>query len=247
MEVLTPKELKDKVLSLPFSPGVYLMKDKTGTIIYVGKAKKLKNRVSQYFQDSSAHNAKTRLMVSHIANFDYIVAGSEFEALVLECSLIKRHQPKYNILLKDDKGYPYIRVDLHEAYPTFSMVGRRANDGARYFGPYGGRFVTQQALDTIRLTLKLPGCSKKFPRDVGKERPCLNYQIGNCDGWCQKKMTQEEYMARIQQGVLMLEGRDKELAADLKEKMEDAAERLDFEAAAAYRALRCCILYWATS
>ena len=235
MEVLTPKEIKDKVLSLPFSPGVYLMKDKTGTIIYVGKAKKLKNRVSQYFQDSSAHNAKTRLMVSHIANFDYIVAGSEFEALVLECSLIKRHQPKYNILLKDDKGYPYIRVDLHEAYPTFSMVGRRENDGARYFGPYGGRFVTQQALDTIRLTLKLPGCSKKFPRDVGKERPCLNYQIGNCDGWCQKKMTQEEYMARIHQGVLMLEGRDKELAAQLKAQMEDAAERLDFESAAAYR------------
>ncbi len=235
MEVLTPKEIKDKVLSLPFRPGVYLMKDKTGTIIYVGKAKKLKNRVSQYFQDSSAHNAKTRLMVSHIANFDYIVAGSEFEALVLECSLIKRHQPKYNILLKDDKGYPYIRVDLHEAYPTFSMVGRRENDGARYFGPYGGRFVTQQALDTIRLTLKLPGCSKKFPRDVGKERPCLNYQIGNCDGWCQKKMTQEEYMARIHQGVLMLEGRDKELAAQLKAQMEDAAERLDFESAAAYR------------
>ncbi len=235
MEVLTPKEIKDKVLSLPFRPGVYLMKDKTGTIIYVGKAKKLKNRVSQYFQDSSAHNAKTRLMVSHIANFDYIVAGSEFEALVLECSLIKRHQPKYNILLKDDKGYPYIRVDLHEAYPTFSMVGRRENDGARYFGPYGGRFVTQQALDTIRLTLKLPGCSKKFPRDVGKGRTCLNYQIGNCDGWCQKKMTQEEYMARIHQGVLMLEGRDKELAAQLKAQMEDAAERLDFESAAAYR------------
>ena len=174
MEILTPKELKDKVLSLPFSPGVYLMKDKTGTIIYVGKAKKLKNRVSQYFQDSSAHNAKTRLMVSHIANFDYIVAGSEFEALVLECSLIKRHQPKYNILLKDDKGYPYIRVDLREEYPNFSMAGRRGNDGARYFGPYGGRFVTQQALDTIRLTLKLPGCSKKFPRDVGKGRTCLN-------------------------------------------------------------------------
>lgn len=235
MEVLTPKELKDKVLSLPFQPGVYLMKDKTGTIIYVGKAKKLKNRVSQYFQDSASHNAKTRLMVSHIANFDYIVARSEFEALVLECSLIKRHQPKYNILLKDDKGYPYIRVDLREPYPTFSMAGRRENDGARYFGPYGGRFVTQQALDTIRLTLKLPGCSKKFPRDVGKERPCLNYQIGNCDGWCQKKMTREEYLARIHQGVLMLEGRDKELAAQLKEQMEAAAERLDFESAAACR------------
>ena len=235
MEILTPKELKDKVLSLPFSPGVYLMKDKTGTIIYVGKAKKLKNRVSQYFQDSSAHNAKTRLMVSHIANFDYIVAGSEFEALVLECSLIKRHQPKYNILLKDDKGYPYIRVDLREEYPTFSMAGRRGNDGARYFGPYGGRFVTQQALDTIRLTLKLPGCSKKFPRDVGKGRTCLNYQIGNCDGWCQKNMGQEEYMARIRQGILMLEGRDKELAAQLKQQMEEASERLDFESAAAFR------------
>ena len=235
MECLTPKEMKDKVLSLPYAPGVYLMKDKTGTIIYVGKAKKLKNRVSQYFQDSASHNAKTRLMVSHVVNFDYIVAGSEFEALVLECSLIKRHQPKYNILLKDDKGYPYIRVDLREAYPTFQMVSRRSGDGARYFGPYGGRFVTQQALDTIRLTLKLPGCSRKFPRDVGKERPCLNYQIGNCDGWCQKKMTQEAYYTRVTQGVLLLEGRDKELAAELKEKMEDAAERLDFEAAAAYR------------
>ena len=235
MECLTPKELKEKVLSLPFAPGVYLMQDKTGTIIYVGKAKKLKNRVSQYFQDSASHSPKTRMMVSRIANFDYIVAGSEFEALVLECSLIKRHKPKYNILLKDDKGYPYIRVDLKEAYPVFSMVGKRSGDGARYFGPYGGRFVTQQALDTIRLTLKLPGCSKKFPRDIGKERPCLNYQIGNCDGWCQKKMTQEEYRRRIEQGVLLLEGRNRELAAELKNQMEDAAERLDFEAAASYR------------
>lgn len=235
MECLTPKELKDKVLSLPLAPGVYLMKDKTGTIIYVGKAKKLKNRVSQYFQDSAAHSAKTRTMVSRIANFDYIVAGSEFEALVLECSLIKRHQPKYNILLKDDKGYPYIRVNMKDEYPTFTMVGKRADDGAKYFGPYGGRFVTQQALDTIRMTLRLPGCSKKFPRDVGKERPCLNYQIGNCDGWCQKKMTQAEYYRRIEQGVLMLEGRDKELAEELKGLMEEAAGRLDFEAAAAYR------------
>ena len=235
MQVLTPQELKDKVLSLPLSPGVYLMKDKTGLIIYVGKAKKLKNRVSQYFQDSAAHSPKTRMMVSRIADFDYIIARSEFEALVLECSLIKRHQPKYNILLKDDKGYPYIRVDLKEAYPSFTLAGKRADDGARYFGPYGGRFVTQQALDTIRLTLKLPGCSKKFPRDVGKDRPCLNYQIGNCDGWCQKRMTREEYCRRVEQGVLMLEGRDKELAASLREEMEAAAERLDFETAAALR------------
>ncbi|MDD6023045.1 MAG: excinuclease ABC subunit UvrC [Oscillospiraceae bacterium] len=235
MECLTPQELKDKVLSLPMLPGVYLMKDKTGTIIYVGKAKKLKNRVGNYFQDSANHTPKTRMLVSKIVNFDYIVAGSEFEALVLECSLIKRHQPKYNILLKDDKGYPYIRVDLKEEYPVFTMVGKRGQDHARYFGPYGGRFVTQQALDTIRLTLHLPGCSKKFPRDIGKDRPCLNYQIGNCDGWCQKHMTSEDYRERIRQGILMLEGRDQELARQMKEKMEEASENLDFEAAAAYR------------
>ncbi len=235
MEILTPQEIKDKVLSLPLSPGVYLMKDKTDTIIYVGKAKKLKNRVSQYFQDSAAHSPKTRLLVSHIVNFDYIVAGSEFEALVLECSLIKRHQPKYNILLKDDKGYPYIRVDLKEAYPAFTMVGKRAGDGAKYFGPYGGRFVTQQALDTIRLTLKLPGCTKKFPRDIGKDRPCLNYQLGNCDGWCQKKMTREEYQRRIRQAILMLEGRDRELSQQILKDMETAAENLDFETAAVLR------------
>ena len=235
MECLTPKELKEKVLSLPLEPGVYLMKDKTGAIIYVGKAKKLKNRVSSYFQDSAAHSAKTRLLVSRIVNFDYIVASSEFEALVLECSLIKRHQPKYNILLKDDKGYPYIRVDLRERYPVFTMAGKRSDDGARYFGPYGGRFVTQQAIDTIRQTLKLPGCNRKFPRDIGKERPCLNYQIGNCDGWCQEKMSQEEYVSRVRQGILMLEGRDQELAQQLKQSMEDAAERLDFESAAQLR------------
>ena len=235
MERLTLSQLKEKVLSLPLQPGVYLMKDKTGTIIYVGKAKKLKNRVSQYFQDSASHSSKTRMMVSRIADFDYIIARSEFEALVLECSLIKRHQPKYNILLKDDKGYPYIRVDLKEEYPVFSMESKRSEDGARYFGPYGGRYVTQQALDTIRLTLKLPGCSRKFPRDIGKDRPCLNYQIGNCDGWCRRNMSGEEYRSRIRQGVLMLEGRDKELAADLKQKMEEAAEQLDFEAAASFR------------
>lgn len=235
VECLSQEQLKQKVLSLPFEPGVYIMQDKTGTVIYVGKAKKLKNRVSQYFQDSASHNAKTRMMVSRIADFDYIVARSEFEALVLECSLIKRHMPKYNILLKDDKGYPYIRVEQKDAYPTFSMVGKRGSDGAKYFGPYGSRVVTQQALDTIRRTLKLPGCSKKFPRDIGKDRPCLNYQIGNCDGWCQKHMTQEEYQSRIQQGILMLEGRDKELAEELKAKMEAASERLDFEAAADFR------------
>lgn len=235
MEILTPKELKDKVLSLPFSPGVYLMKDKTGTIIYVGKAKKLKNRVSQYFQDSSAHNAKTRLMVSHIANFDYIVAGSEFEALVLECSLIKRHQPKYNILLKDDKGYPYIRLSVKDAYPRFSIQGRMADDGARYFGPFGGRHDTQSILDALRTALKLPACGKVFPRDQGKERPCLNYHMGQCDGYCRKEVPRSQHQQAIEQAVRLLEGKFGEVEKELKGQMEEAAEALEFEKAAALR------------
>ena len=159
--------LREQVAMLPLSPGVYQFVDRSGTIIYVGKAKAPKNRVSQYFQDSAAHTEKTRAMVSQIDHFDVIVAASEFEALVLECSLIKRHMPKYNILLKDDKGYPYLRVDMRDEYPTMELVSRVMGDGASYFGPYGGRFVTQRVIDTIRLTLKLPGCSKKFPRDLG--------------------------------------------------------------------------------
>jgi excinuclease ABC subunit C len=232
---MTFEELKDKALSLPFEPGVYIMQDKTNCVIYVGKAKKLKNRVSQYFQDSSAHTPKTRKMVSQIDHFDVIVAASEFEALVLECSLIKRYMPKYNILLKDDKGYPYLRIDLREEYPVIEMVGRVADDGAEYFGPYGGRYMTQTAIDTLRLTLKLPGCGKRFPRDLGKERPCLNYHMNNCDGWCQLSRSPEEYRARIAQAVLMLQGKYKEVSDELREKMEQAAERLDFEQAAALR------------
>ena len=232
---MTFEELKDKALSLPLEPGVYIMQDKTGTVIYVGKAKKLKNRVSQYFQDSSAHTPKTRRMVSQIDHFDVIVARTEFEALVLECSLIKRHMPKYNILLKDDKGYPYLRVDLHEEYPVIELAPRVLDDGAEYFGPYGGRYISQHVIDTLRVTLKLPGCNKKFPRDLGKERPCLNYHMNNCDAWCQCSRSPEEYRARIRQAVQMLEGRYKEAAQELRAQMESAAEALDFERAAALR------------
>lgn len=232
---MTFEELKDKALSLPYAPGVYIMHDKTGTVIYVGKAKKLKNRVSQYFQDSSAHTPKTRQMVAHIDHFDVIVAASEFEALVLECSLIKRHMPKYNILLKDGKGYPYVRVDLREEYPVFELSNKAPNDGARYFGPFGGRYVTQHMLDTLRLAMKLPRCSKRFPRDLGKERPCLNYHMGHCDAWCQLSRDPAEYRARTQQMVLMLEGKYQDVAADIRERMETAAERLEFEQAAVLR------------
>ena len=232
---MTFEELKDKALSLPYEPGVYLMQDKTGTVIYVGKAKKLKNRVSQYFQDTASHTPKTRKMVSQIDHFDTIVARSEFEALVLECSLIKRHMPKYNILLKDDKGYPYLRVDLAEDYPTMQMVSRITGDKASYFGPFGGRFVTQHVIDTLRLTLKLPGCSKQFPRDLGKERPCLNYHMNNCDGWCQPSRSQKDYHARMEQAVLILQGNYKQVAGELRAQMETAADKLQFELAASLR------------
>ena len=232
---MTKAELKEKALSLPLAPGVYLMQDKANEIIYVGKAKKLKNRVSQYFIDSAAHSPKTRLMVSKIDHFDVIVAASEFEALVLECSLIKRHMPRYNILLKDDKGYPYLRLDRSLPYPILALASRVREDGAAYYGPYGGRFLTQKVIDTLRLTFKLPGCSKVFPRDVGKERPCLNFQLGNCDGWCRGDPDQAEYRERIAQVESLLAGSYKPVAARLRSQMEAAAEALEFEKAAQLR------------
>ena len=232
---MTFEELKDKARTLPLAPGVYLMQDKANQVIYVGKAKKLRNRVSQYFQDSASHTAKTRVMVSQIDHFDVIVAASEFEALVLECSLIKRHMPKYNILLKDGKGYPYLRISAGEEYPVMTMVSRVAEDGAHYYGPFGGRYVTQQVIDTIRLTFKLPGCGKQFPRDVGKDRPCLNYHMNNCDGWCQPGKSPQAYRAVMEQVRLVLEGKYQQVAAQLRSEMEQAAENLEFERAASLR------------
>ena len=232
---MTFEELKEKAHSLPLKPGVYIMQDKGSTVIYVGKAKALKNRVSQYFADLASHTEKTRAMVSQIDHFDVIIADSEFEALVLECALIKRHQPKYNILLKDDKGYPYIRLTVKEDYPQFSIAGKAAEDGARYFGPYGSRGSTQSIIDAIRQALKLPSCRRKFPRDIGKERPCLNHHMGSCDGWCRPCMTQEEYRARIDQAIRLLEGKFDEVGQELLADMELAAEELRFEKAAELR------------
>ena len=231
---MTREELKEKANDLPLVPGVYLMMDKTGKVIYVGKAKKLKNRVSQYFQDSAAHTLKTRQMVSQIDRFDTIFVSSEFEALVLENSLIKRHMPRYNILLKDDKGYPFVRLS-RETYPRFSMVNRVADDNARYFGPFGGRFETRQALDAVCMALRLPTCSRKFPRDIGAERPCLNFHMGRCDGFCRKEMTAAEYNRRIEQAVQLLEGKSKQLLREMTAEMEAEAEALRFEQAAALR------------
>ncbi len=228
-------ELKDKAAGLPLAPGVYIMRDKSGTVIYVGKAKKLKNRVSQYFQDTSSHSPKTRLMVSKISEFDVIVAASEFEALVLESSLIKRHMPKYNILLKDDKGYPYIKLNTKERYPRISLANKRADDGAEYYGPFGSRGVTQSLLEAIRLTLKLPGCSRKFPQDIGKDRSCLNYHMNQCEGWCQTGEREAEYRERIKQAQQLLRGNYKQVAAQIKQDMLSASEELNFELAASLR------------
>ena len=231
---VTFEELKDKAHSLPLKPGVYIMQDVHSTVIYVGKAKALKNRVSQYFQDSASHTEKTRAMVSQIDHFDVIIADSEFEALVLECALIKRHQPRYNILLKDGKGYPYIRLS-NEEYPGFSLVGKVTQDGARYFGPYASRGATQGIVDALCDALRLPTCGKKFPRDLGKERPCLNFHMGKCDGYCRGAEWKEQHGEAIRQAVSLLEGRFKQVQADLTAEMEQAAEELRFEKAAQLR------------
>lgn len=235
MYIMILDELKNKAALLPMSPGVYIMKNEEDRVIYVGKAKKLKNRVSQYFQDTTSHSAKTALMVSKIHHFDVIVAASEFEALVLECSLIKRYQPKYNILLKDDKGFPYIRLDMKQQYPQLSMVSKIADDGANYYGPFGSRGITQNILDTIRVALKLPNCNKSFPRDIGKGRPCLHYHMNQCSGWCQKNNSQEEYRAVTEQVRHLLQGNYKLVSEQIKQEMLEAAETLNFELAASLR------------
>ena len=228
-------ELKDKALSLPLSPGIYIMKNAVGEVIYVGKAKKLKNRVSQYFRDTASHSPKTRIMVSKVNDFDVIVATSEFEALILECSLIKQHKPKYNILLKDDKGFPFLRINFKDAYPELTMVNRVLDDGASYFGPFGSRSLTQEIVKALRVAMKLPDCGKKFPRDIGTSRTCLNYHMNQCDGWCQKEKAVEEYQLVMQQVKLLLNGNYYKVTEEIRKQMKAAAETLNFELAANLR------------
>ena len=226
-------ELREKANRLPLLPGVYIMLDESGAVIYVGKAKALKNRVTSYFRGE--HLPKVAAMVAKVADFNVIVAASEFEALVLENSLIKRHQPRYNILLRDDKSYPFIRLDVRSSYPTFSIVGRNAQDGARYFGPYGGRVVSKDIIDTICKALKLPTCARRFPRDIGKDRPCLNRHLGTCEGWCTGTPDQEEYRRLVRQAERILDGDTRTLVTELGESMNAAAEVLNFELAAKLR------------
>ena len=211
------EKLKRKAGALPSKPGVYIMVDRAGDVIYVGKAISLKNRVGSYFRRTgevrTGHEAKTELLVSKIADFDVIIANSEFEALVLENTLIKHHMPKYNIKLRDDKGHPFIRVDLREEYPRYALASKRQNDGAKYLGPYSGRSVAHTAIDAVSKAFGLPTCSRSFPRDIGKERPCLNHQIGLCRGWCIPGKNAAEYADAVKSGIAVFEGRASSLIA----------------------------------
>lgn len=229
------KELRKKAMALPLQPGVYLMKNKDKEIIYVGKAKKLKNRVSSYFASQTNMQTKVRKMVSHVDDFDYIITDSEFEALVLECSLIKQHMPKYNILLKDDKGYHYIKV-TSSPYPRIQFAMQKIDDGSTYIGPYTSAFIVREAVDAAQKIFRLPQCNKVFPRDIGKGRPCLNFHIGQCSAPCTGKISQKDYLKSVEDALsfLMKKGTD-EAINEMKAEMLEASENLEFEKAAALR------------
>lgn len=226
---------EEKIKMLPDSPGVYIMKNKDGKIIYIGKAKVLKNRVKQYFQASSNHTPKVKAMVGNIHDFDYILCDSEMEALVLECNLIKEHTPKYNILLKDGKHYPYIKLTLQEEYPKMLFVRRIENDGAKYFGPYPTGFSVNETFDVVKEIFKIAHCKKTFPRDIGKERPCLYYSMGKCVAPCSGKVTKEEYRKIFNDIERFLSGSDRELMESLTAEMKEAAGNFEFEKAAVCR------------
>ena len=226
--------LRKKSMSLPLTPGVYLMKNKKGEIIYVGKAKALKNRVSTYFGSQNNHTVKVRKMVENVEDFDYIMCDSEFEALVLECSLIKQHSPKYNILLKDDKGYHYIKITSN-GWKNISAVKQRLDDGAEYIGPYTNSFGISNAIDEAKKIFLLPQCNKVFPRDYNKSRPCLNFHIGQCSAPCAGKTTEKAHSEAIEQAIdFIINGSGKTIDA-LTQKMLDASENLEFEKAAKIR------------
>ena len=227
------KRLRKKAMSLPLRPGVYLMKDKSGTIIYVGKAKALKNRVSSYFGSHTNHTTKVIRMVEHVQDFDYIVTDSEFEALVLECSLIKQHSPKYNILLKDDKGYHYVKI-TKGSWPRIDAAMQLVDDGSEYIGPYTGSFAVRQTVDEVKKIFRLPQCTKTFPV-THRQRPCLNFHISQCSAPCAGKISQADYKRSVEQALEFLKGGSAETVKRMQAEMEQAAENLDFEKAAVLR------------
>lgn len=228
------KILRKKAMSLPLEPGVYLMKNKSGKIIYVGKAKALKNRVSQYFGSDKNHEEKVKKMVENVDDFDYILCDSEHEALILECSLIKQYNPKYNILLKYESGYHYIRVSPRP-YSKITAVRKIDDDGGQYLGPYMSGFIVKNIVEEANSIFRLSTCGKVFPRDIGKERPCLNYHIKRCSAPCARKISEEEYDASVRRAVEYIKGGAASSIETLKSQMMQAADNLDFEKAAKIR------------
>jgi len=229
------KELREKALSLPLTPGVYIMKDGDGKIIYIGKSRSLKNRVTQYFREAGHTNVKTSQMVSRVRDFEYILTDTENEALLLENRLIKAHEPKYNIKLKDGKRDPYLKVTVTEDFPRIEYCHQMKKDGAKYFGP----FITATRAYTLKKSAEklfgLPSCKKSFPKDIGKDRPCLYYSIGRCAGVCTGKVKETDYREAVKGALLYLNGHYGEIRKTLTEQMEQAAEEMRYEAAAVYR------------
>jgi excinuclease ABC subunit C len=226
--------LRKKAMALPLLPGVYIMHSADGEIIYIGKAKALRNRVSQYFGSQNNHAEKVRRMVDNVDHFEYIITDSEFEALILECSLIKQHTPKYNILLKDDKGYSYIKVS-GDKWRKISYVLQKNDDGAEYIGPYKSSYYVKSAVEEANKIFMLPTCNRKFPQDFGKGRPCLNYHIKLCTAPCTGKVKFVDYNESVEQALAFLKGGSSNSVKDLTKKMEEAAENLEFERAARIR------------
>lgn len=229
--------LEEELKKLPDKPGVYIMHDKIDAIIYVGKAVSLKNRVRQYFRASTKHTPKIKKMVSNIAYFEYIITDSELEALVLECNLIKEHSPKYNTMLKDDKTYPFIKVTVHETYPRVLFSRKMKHGTGRYFGPYTSASAVKDTIELLCKLYKIRTCSRVLPRDTGKERPCLNYHIGQCSAPCQGYISEEEYGKAVDEVIDFLGGNYSKIINRLTEQMQQASEKMEFEEAAKYRDL----------
>lgn len=229
--------IEEELKKLPAKPGVYLMHDEKDRIIYVGKAISLKNRVRQYFQASRNKGAKIEQMVTHIRRFEYIVTDSELEALVLECNLIKEHRPRYNTMLMDDKGYPFIKVTTNEPYPRVMLARTMEKDKAKYFGPYTSATAVKDTIELIRKLYHIRNCNRMLPRDIGKDRPCLNYHIKQCKGPCQGYISQEEYQDSIEKVIRFLSGHYDEVLKDLQIKMKESSENMEFERAIEYREL----------
>lgn len=231
----TEIRIKRKLRTLPMEPGVYIMYNSEGTVIYVGKSKHLKNRVSSYFMNSKNHTPKTVAMVSHVNDFEYIITDTEVEALVLECNLIKKYRPRYNILLKDDKHYPYIKLTMAEEYPRISLTRRVVRDGSKYFGPYMSSYNVKCAMEAIKKIFKVRSCTKKISSETPSKRPCLYYHIGQCTAPCCGYITAENYRESFNQIASVLDGKYDKIIDDLTTEMYDASKKLEYEKAARYR------------